>query len=440
MDYIARLGVNLLWLTPIFAAPSNHKYDTTDYDRIDPHFGDEAIFARLLTATRQRGIRLILDGVFNHAGLGFAPWQDVMAHGAASPYWSWFEVDGTRPDPKARNYRTFGHSSSMPRLRTANPEVQAYLIERMSRWMRMGVAGWRLDVADEVDMDFWRAFRREMRAIDPEAYFVGEIGYNAARWLQGDQFDGVMHYPLRQALLQFVAPPGGQAPGAPASDSRLDAVGFQHALGQMRSWYPGWATTANLNPLSTHDVPRFLTAVGGDVRRWRLGMIFLLTSEGIPLLYYGDEIGLDGGYDPDCRRPMIWDPAKQNAAMLAETRGLVRLRHEFPALRASGFRPLATGHPAVAAYLRGTSGAEEIGAANCPEGAVVLVALNAGDASVELELVLGELSPGEMPLGGLAWPGDGNALDLLTGTVHSITDGTLRLRLPALDGAVLVPA
>lgn len=434
-DYIGDLGVNLLWLTPIFAASTNHKYDTTDYGRIDPHFGDEQLFARLVAEYRRRGIRTVLDGVFNHSGLHFAPWQDVVRRGAASPYWSWFDVRGELPDVKSRNYRTFGHTASMPRLMTANPEVQAYLIEQTSRWMRMGIAGWRLDVADEVDMSFWRRFRREMRAINPEAYFVGEIGYNSARWLEGDQFDGVMQYPLRQALLQFVAPADQRDPSATPLTSRLDAPGFLNTLSRMRSWYPGWATTASLNPLSTHDVPRFLTVVGGDVRRWRLGLIFMLTYEGIPQLYYGDEVGLQGGHDPDSRNPMIWDPAKQNAAMLATTRELVRLRRDYPALRGSGFRPLDSGHPQIAVYLRGTSGAEEVGAASCPPGALALVVLNAGEQPQEIELALGPV-----PLGGLSWPAESRALDLLSGATHTVVAGQMRLRLAALDAAVLVPA
>jgi cyclomaltodextrinase / maltogenic alpha-amylase / neopullulanase len=203
----------------------------------------------------------------------------------------------------------------------------------------------------------------------------------------------------------------------------------------MRSWYPGWATTANLNPISTHDVPRFLTTIGRDVRRWRLGLVFLLTYEGIPLLYYGDEVGLEGGYDPDCRRPMIWDPARQNADMLAATRHLVRLRRDHPALRGSGWRPLDAGHPQVAAYLRGTSGTEEVGAASCPDGAVALVVLNASEQPQEIELALGPV-----PLGGLSFPAESRALDLLNGATHAVVAGQLRLRLAALDAAVLVPA
>jgi cyclomaltodextrinase / maltogenic alpha-amylase / neopullulanase len=433
VNYVQDLGVNLVWLTPIFAAPSNHKYDTADYGRIDPHFGDEALFARLVETYQRRGIRILLDGVFNHSGAQFAPWQDVLRQGSASPYWGWFDIRGARPDPPAHNYRTFAHTGTMPRLRTANPEVQAYLIAHALRWTRMGIAGWRLDVADEVDMSFWRAFRREVRAANPEAYLVGEIAYDAARWLEGDQFDGVMNYPLRRAMLQFFAPPH-ETTGAPPTSERLDARGFLAALGRLRSWYPGWAHAACLNPLSTHDVPRFLTACGDDERRWALGLTFLLAHEGVPLLYYGDEIGLGGGYDPACRRPMVWAPERQHAGILTLTRQLTRLRAELPALRAAGMRPIASGSPDVAAFLRGGSGTEEIGE-TCPEGAAALVVLSRAEHSETVALNLAARGVQSVP----AWPAQPATLDLLSEVRHDAVDGSVRLTLPPFGAAVLVP-
>ena len=446
LDYLHTLGVNLLWLTPIFQSPSNHKYDTEDYGRIDPHFGDEALFARLVGEARRRGIGVMLDGVFNHSGFLFAPWQDVLARGHASPYWGWFDVQGELPDRAKRNYRTFAHTAWMPRLMTANPDVQAYFIERAARWTRMGIAGWRLDVADEVDPSFWRAFRRELRAINPDLYLLGEIAYDAARWLEGDQFDGVMNYPLRRALLQFVAPPGRAATGAPPPNERLDGAAFLAAISRIRTWVPGWATTAALNPLSTHDVPRFLTAVGGDAARWRLGLSFLMTAEGVPMLYYGDEVGMEGGYDPDCRRPMVWDAADQNAETLSFTRALTRLRAERPALRASGFRPLATSDRRVAVYLRGVDGREELPGEHSPPAseprAVALIALNPLDEAVTDSLDWDALTRPALP-GALAWPAASTrAVDPLTEMALDLTaaSGKVTLRLGPLAALVLEPA
>lgn len=435
LPYIAALGVNMLWLTPIFASPTNHKYDTSDYGRIDPGFGTEETFAQLVGTAHRDGIRIILDGVFNHSGMAFAPWQDVLSHGRSSPYWGWFDIRGDQPDLHARNYRTFAHTAYMPRLMTGNPEVQAYLIEHALRWTRMGTAGWRLDVADEVDVSFWRAFRREVRSANPDSYFVGEIAYDASRWLEGDQFDGVMNYPLRRAMLQFFAAPR-ETTGAPPPAERLDADGFLNTLGQLRSWYPGWATTAMLNPLSTHDVPRFFTACGEDERRWRLGLIFLMAYEGIPLLYYGDEVGLKGGYDPDCRRPMIWEPERYNAAMLAATRQMIRLRREHEALRSSGLRRITTGSPHIVAFVRGSNGLEELveqtGA--LPDDAALIV-LNRSEAAVSLHLDLSTEGECDRP----HWPETAHVCDVLTDTTYSCTTNQLDLTIPPLDARVLVP-
>jgi hypothetical protein len=256
-----------------------------------------------------------------------------------------------------------------------------------------------------------------------------------------------MNYPLRRALLQFAAPPNRATPGAPPPSERLDGAGFLAAVGRVRAWYPGWATTAALNPLSTHDVPRFLTAVGGDAARWKLGLTFLLTYEGVPLIYYGDEIGLEGAYDPDCRRPMVWDAASQRADMLAYARALTRLRAERPALRGSGFRPLPSSDPRVAAYLRGVDGREELRgerkAAGGPSGEVALIALNGADEPVTVELALDSLTRPALP-GALAWPATApRAVDLLTGAAHDLEargDGRLRLRLEPLGAVILAPA
>lgn len=443
LDYITALGVNLIWFTPVFQAPSNHKYDTAAYDRIDPHFGDDEIFSGLVTDARQRGVRIILDGVFNHSGVRFAPWQDVLERGVSSPYWGWFDIEGDRADVRARNYRTFSKAAYMPRLMTGNPEVQAYLIERAQRWMRMGIAGWRLDVADEVNSEFWRNFRREMRAINPEAYLVGEISYDAVRWLEGDQFDGVMNYPILNALRQFVgrrhAPTSDHRPdSAPSPDTRLDGSGFLSLLSQIRSWYPGWATTAALNALSTHDIPRFLTEMGGDVDRYLLGMTFLMTYEGIPFIYYGDEVGMEGGDDPDCRRAMVWEPQRQNARMLSAVKALTRLRRERPALRGSGFRPLPSGEARVATYLRGVNGREELpGEGGADQTHVALVALNSSDTPATITISRDNLMRAPSR-GALVWPeGAEVAYEPLTGKTHSIGEAGLQAALPAHGSIIL---
>jgi cyclomaltodextrinase / maltogenic alpha-amylase / neopullulanase len=436
LPYVASLGVNLLWLTPIFAAPSNHKYDTADYTRIDPQFGNDEVFARFVAESHRQGLRVVLDGVFNHCGALFGPWEDVVARGRASPYWGWFEVQGERPDPATRNYRTFGHTPSMPRLMTDNPEVQAYLIERARRWTRMGIDGWRLDSADTVDPTFWRRLRRELRAINPQLYLVGEIGHEAGRWLEGDQFDGVMHYPLRGALLRWLAagrmgPDGHPAPGAPEGfGARLTARGFAARLGAMRAWYAEWARVGSLNPAGTHDVPRLLTALGEDRQRWRLALAFILGYEGIPQLYYGDEVGLRGGEDPDCRGPMEWNPDRQDGDMLAWTRELVWLRRRTPALRSSGVWPLHADDGGMLALLRGESAPP--GAADQTDVAVmVLNASEDGERTLTLDLAGSRGRP--------EWPAGQWAQDALSGERWQVSDGQVTLPVGPLDVRVLVP-
>jgi glycosidase len=442
LPYVESLGVNFLWLTPIFAAPSNHKYDTTDYTRIDPQFGDEAVFARFVAECHQRGLRVLLDGVFNHAGAFFAPWRDVVERGRVSPYWGWFEIEGERPDPARRNYRTFGHTASMPRLVTANPEVQAYLVEQARRWTRMGIDGWRLDSADTVDPGFWRRLRRELRAVNPALYLVGEIGYDAGPWLEGDQFDGVMHYPLRSALLRWLAA-GRPAPGAPQAAAALTARGFAARLGTLRTWYPEWARVGSLNPLGSHDVPRLLTALGDDRRRWRLALAFMLGYEGIPLLYYGDEVGLHGGDDPGCRGPMEWDATRQDAEMLAWTRELVQLRRRIPALRGSGVWPLHADDAGVLALLRSESSSAPAGTADLADQAnparMALLLLNAGESgarTLALDLAGRRGQPGWTCPG---WPAGMWAQDALTGERWPVAEGRLSLAIGPLDVRILVP-
>jgi len=175
LPYLEELGINALWLTPIFASASNHKYDINDYTKIDPFLGTEETFIELLQACHAHRIRVVLDAVYNHCGTDFFAWRDVVENGAASRYVDWFHVHEFPPDWRKRNYRMFDHHGHMPKLNTHHPEVQRYLLDAAAKWTRMGIDGWRLDVAGEVDPSLWRAFRREMRAINPDIYIVGEI-------------------------------------------------------------------------------------------------------------------------------------------------------------------------------------------------------------------------------------------------------------------------
>ncbi len=215
----------------------------------------------------------------------------------------------------------------MPKLNTAHPEVRAYLLDVAEYWTREAeIDGWRLDVANEVDHRFWRAFRDRVKGVNPEALIVGEIWHDAGPWLQGDQFDSVMNYLFRDAVLDFFAA------------GRIGADRFDALLTRIRMMYPEPAHFAMFNLLGSHDTERFLTACGGRLERMRLAVLFQMTYPGMPMIYYGDEVGLRGGPDPDCRRPMVWEEEKQNRELLAHYRKLIALRKALRPLRRGDFR------------------------------------------------------------------------------------------------------
>lgn len=384
LPYLAELGVNTLYLTPIFASPSNHKYDTTDYFRIDPHFGDLDTLRALVRDAHACGMRVILDAVFNHCGYGFFAFQDVVKRGKDSPYADWFRIFDfpvrTRPQP---TYETFARGVwTMPKLMTHHPAVRDYLLQVVAYWTREAdIDGWRLDVANEVDPAFWRAFRQVVKGIKPDALIIGEIWHDAAPWLSGDQFDGVMHYPFRDAVVFFFA------------TRQIDAAAFDAQLADWRMRYPEPALLASWNLLGSHDTERFLTLCGGRVERMRLAVLFQLTYLGAPMIYYGDEVGMEGGPDPDCRRPMVWDEARQNRELLGWYRQLIRLRRNCVALRRGAVRtwwvdPLVGGY----GFLR-LADEEVVGVAlnNGPRPvAVTLDARAFGDAQQLVDALSGE--------------------------------------------------
>jgi len=326
LDYLTALGVNAIYLTPIFAANTNHKYDTVDYYRIDPHFGDLETFRRLLREAHERELRIVLDAVFNHVGDGFWAFRDVVERGEASPYVNWFYIEGlpiTRtPMP---NYATYENAHYLVKLNVHNPDVRRYLYNVARHWTREGIDGWRLDVPYLMNHHFWKGFRRVVKEINPNLYIVAEIWQQATDWLQGDECDGAMNYRLRDLVLDFFV------------HKRLDALAFDRELAALRAEQPGETAYTMLNLLGSHDTPRFLTLCQGDQERFKVAVAFLLTYVGVPMIYYGDEVGMTGENDPDCRRPMVWAPAAQDQSLLEWHRRLICIRKEHPALRRGTF-------------------------------------------------------------------------------------------------------
>lgn len=335
LDHLSELGITAIYFTPIFVATTNHKYDTEDYMKIDPHFGDITTLKNLVGACHKRGIRVLLDAVFNHSGKTFAPFVDVQEKGEASPYRDWFHI---REFPLQvvkgiPNYDSFAFEPLMPKLNTENPEVKQYLLHVAEYWIReVGIDGWRLDVANEVDHDFWREFRRVVKRANPEAYILGEIFHESAPWLEGDKFDAVMNYPLTDSILDFFV------------HSTLDAEEFANAIGKQLSRYPLQASEVAFNLLDSHDTPRILTLAKGDKKKQNLAALFQFTYIGTPCIYYGDEIGMDGEGDPGCRKCMEWDSEKQDRDLFTFYRKLIDIRKSHPELRTGSFTFLEAGH------------------------------------------------------------------------------------------------
>ncbi|MFC4769303.1 glycoside hydrolase family 13 protein [Effusibacillus consociatus] len=328
LPYLEKLGVNLIYMTPIFLSPSTHKYDTTDYFSMDPMFGDMDTIKSLVKEAHARGIRVMLDAVFNHCGADFAPFRDVVEKGAKSRYVDWFHLREVPVDMKKINYETFANGvATMPKLRTENPEVKKYLLQVAEFWVKeVGIDGWRLDVANEVDHAFWREFREVVRAANPEALIIGEVWHDSSPWLQGDQFDGVMNYLFREAVVEFFA------------KRTIDAEAFDSRLTKTRMMYKEQANRAMFNLLGSHDTARFLTVCGEQEERMRLAVTFQMTYVGMPEIYYGDEVGMTGETDPDCRRTMIWDEEKQNKDMLKLHQDLIAIRKQHSALQTGSYR------------------------------------------------------------------------------------------------------
>ncbi|AJS61010.1 alpha-glycosidase [Paenibacillus sp. IHBB 10380] len=332
IDYLSNLGINALYFTPLFTATTNHKYDTEDYLQVDPQFGDVDLLKKLVALCHERGIRILMDAVFNHSGRTFAPFVDVQENGESSRYKDWFHISKfpIHVENGIPSYDTFAFEPLMPKLNTENPEVKAYLLHVAEYWIKeVGIDGWRLDVANEVDHQFWREFRQVVKKANPNAYILGEIWHESSSWLQGDQFDAVMNYPFTHATLDFFV------------EGSTDAEGFSHAIGKQLSRYPRQANEVAFNLLDSHDTARLITLCNEDIRKMKLAVVFLFTFPGTPCIYYGDEIGLTGGHDPDCRKCMEWEPDKQNQDLFTFYQDLIQIRLRYSALRTGTFRFLS---------------------------------------------------------------------------------------------------
>ena len=392
LDYLQDLGITAIYFCPIFQSTANHRYHTFDYFRVDPILGGNRAFRRLLDAAHARGIRIVLDGVFNHASRGFYQFNHLLENGPASPYTDWFIVHGwplhAYNGGKPPNYAAWWNLHALPKLNTKTPAVRDFLWEVGRYWIEQGVDGWRLDVPGEIDDDeFWREFRARVKGANPDAYIVGEIWHDARRWLQGDQFDAVMNYLVTRACLGFFARRTFDADLVRGTGyghvSLLDAAGFANEIDSILGLYPTQITQAQLNLLGSHDTPRFLTLARSDASALKLALLFVMTYPGAPCIYYGDEVGMLGGPDPDCRRGFPWPDGDHgssdgawNADLLDYVRRAIALRRGHPALCCGSYTRLHADNELVA-YRRQA------------EDETLIVALNAGLGTQHLALPAG---------------------------------------------------
>ena len=373
LDYLLDLGVNALYLNPIFLSPSTHRYNTTDYYTIDPKLGNLRDFRALLEVAHTNGMRVILDGVFNHSSRGFFAFNDILENQEHSPYRDWFcirrfPVDAFSPG-SAEDYSAWWGFKSLPKFNTGNPVVRRYLLDVARYWIEQGADGWRLDVPNEIDDDdFWAQFRQVVKSVNRDTYLVGEIWTLDTRWVSPNHFDGLMNYPLRDDLLRFLF-------------GTLTASQFSEKVEGLLHVYPRENAHSMLNTLGTHDTERLLTKLDGNVSKMKLAYLFLFAYPGAPTLYYGEEIGMSGGKDPACRGAFIWDRNLWNQELREWICSLISTRKRLAAMRRGDYRRLLTDDRRSCYAFARTLGDEK-----------VLVVMNASPTTRHLRIQVGDLS------------------------------------------------
>lgn len=332
LPYLKELGITGIYLNPIMEAESNHKYDTKDYTKIDPDFGSNADFGRLVQEAHDQGIKVMADAVFNHCGRRFAPWVDVLEKGEASPYADWFMVQkwpipDKQADTRDGRFYSFAFADWMPKLNTNNEEVITYFCKICEDWIRdYDIDGIRFDVGNEVSHRFLKRIREHLHRIKPDIYLLGEIWHDAGPWLQGDEYDSVMNYPLMSGIHEYFL------------DKSLDKSEFEYMINRCYTMYMQQNNNVMFNLLDSHDTERLMNRFHDlDIFYQQLAVLF--TMPGSPCIYYGTEIAMEGGFDPDCRRCMPWEElgTEENQNRIEAVRTLIRLRKQEKALRSLYF-------------------------------------------------------------------------------------------------------
>ncbi len=436
LDYLTDLGVNALYLNPIFQSASNHRYHTHDYFRVDPLLGGDQALRTLIKKAHSQGVRVILDGVFNHASRGFFQFNDILESGNASPWLDWFKITDWPLSPynleKPANYESWWDQRQLPKFNTDNAEVREFLMSVAEYWIKVfDVDGWRLDVPGDItSAGFWEEFRRRTKAVNYDAYLVGEIWHEAPEWLMGDRFDALMNYSLSEAIIAFLA--GDRVPQILLEGKtlkpfpRIQAKEFGRRLQHLLDLYDWEVTQVQFNLVDSHDTPRLISLARGDVTTVELALLLQMTLPGAPCIYYGDEIGIRGTTDydlpfrdTDARWPFPWhERSHWNEKLLDYFKVAISLRHKYPSLRGGRF---SQEHAEGSCFVFSRGGG----------GERLIIGLNAGESSTEIELNVGE------------YFSDGSTLSTVFGPTsesYSVQGGRLTLAIPARTGVVLAPA
>lgn len=318
LDYIENLGIDVLYMTPIFKSNSCHKYDTIDYYQIDPSFGTTEDLKELVQKAHERGMKVVLDAVYNHTGRDFFAFQDILEKGEKSRYLDWYFIDELPPKDEMGeipNFKCFGYYGGMPKLNLKNPEVEKYVTDVACYWIKeCDIDGWRMDVGDEISHFFWKNFRKAIKAVKKDMLIIGEIWHYAGDFLEGDEWDTVMNYPFYLNMIDLLA------------DTRINVSQFVQNLGYLKGRLNKKCYPLMWNLIDSHDTARFLHLCNDNKKKQHLAAAFQLLLPGMPMVYYGDEFAMPGANDPDCRRGMYWDEEYQDKEMFQWYKKLLQIR------------------------------------------------------------------------------------------------------------------
>ncbi len=325
LKYLADFGIETIYLNPIFASTSNHRYDTKNYYKIDPLLGDIYDFKKLLSAAHSTSINLILDGVFNHCGTSFFAFRDLLKKNNNSIYKDWFIVKKFPIKIGKGFYQSWKDHEQLVEYNFENKLLQRYLLDVAIFWTKKGIDGWRLDAPERIPISFWKTFYKKIKYFNSDLKIIGEIWTNANKYL--DIFDGVTNYLFRKNVIDFVK----------------GAITTKEFLKNFKDYYDAYPLNflfTSWNILSSHDTPRIYSVLEGDVEKIKLAITFQFVLPGSPVIYYGDEIGTPGDNDPDCRRTFNWDKNNWNESIFYHYKNMIRIWKRTPALRYGDFEEI----------------------------------------------------------------------------------------------------